>query len=123
MTNIEGSLSHTATRKEIKQLHQQGITVDDDNTPVPENAQVPAHWEGPPPGIWEKPQHCAIMQTLTSPIKQASLSINGGDDPFGEWIADCIRASWLEPNNGQTAHTKLSTVDKQQPLLNNLIRC
>ena len=31
----------------------------------------------------------------------------GCDDPFGEWITDCVlMATRLEPNNGQTAHTK-----------------
>jgi hypothetical protein len=46
------------------------------------------------------------------------------DDPFGEWITDCVlMATRLEPNNGQTAHTKLSTVDEQEPLLNDLIGC
>ncbi len=35
------------------------------------------------------------------------------DDPFGEWITDCVlMATRLEPNNGQTAHTKLSRVDE-----------
>jgi hypothetical protein len=48
----------------------------------------------------------------------------GCDDPFGEWITDCVlMATRLEPNNGQTAHTKLSRVDEQEPLLNDLIRC
>ncbi len=47
------------------------------------------------------------------------------DDPFGEWITDCVlMAIRLEPNNGQTAHTKLSSrVDEREPLLNDLIRC
>ena len=48
----------------------------------------------------------------------------GCDDPFGEWITDCVlMATRLEPNNGQTAHTKVSTVDEREPLLNDLIRC
>ena len=56
--NIEGGLSRAATREEIEQLRQQGITVDDDNEPAPENAQAPEVGAAPPPGIWEKPQYC-----------------------------------------------------------------
>ena len=55
--NIEGGLSQTATWEEIKQLQQQGITVKDDNEPVPENAQPPPQGQAPPPGTWEKPQY------------------------------------------------------------------
>ncbi len=56
--NIEGGLSRVATREEIKQLRQQGITVDDDNEPGPENGQPPVPGAAPPPGTWEKPQYC-----------------------------------------------------------------
>ena len=35
-TNIEGGLSHAATREEIKE--RQGIEVDDDNEPAPKSA-------------------------------------------------------------------------------------
>jgi hypothetical protein len=56
--NIEGGLSQTTTREVIKQLCQQGITVDDNNKPVPENMQPPPQGEVPPPGTWEKPQNC-----------------------------------------------------------------
>ena len=50
--NIEGGLSRAATREEIKQLRQQGITVDDDNEPAPENAQAPVVGPEPPTGTW-----------------------------------------------------------------------
>jgi hypothetical protein len=53
--NIECSLSRAATREEIKQLHQQGITVDDGNEPAPENTQAPVPAEASPPGTWETP--------------------------------------------------------------------
>ena len=56
--NIEGGLSRAATREEIEQLRQQGITVDDDNEPAPENAQAPVGGAAPPNGTWEKPQYC-----------------------------------------------------------------
>ncbi len=56
--NIEGGLLRTATREEIKQLCQQGITVDNGNKPVPENPQLPQQGEVPPPSTWEKPQYC-----------------------------------------------------------------
>ena len=40
--NIKGGgLSRIATRKGTEQLHQQGITVDNDNKLAPENTQVP----------------------------------------------------------------------------------
>jgi hypothetical protein len=55
--NIEGSMLRAATREEIKQLRQQGITVNNDNEPAPENAQVPVQGKAPPPGTWEKPQY------------------------------------------------------------------
>ena len=55
-------------------------------------------------------------------IKNLDLLLH--DDPFGEWITDCVlMATRLEPNNGQTAHTKLIRVDEREPLLNDLIRC
>ena len=54
--NIEGGLSRAGTREEIEQLRQQGITVDDDNEPAPENAQ--ALEVGEHTGTWEKPQYC-----------------------------------------------------------------
>jgi hypothetical protein len=50
MANIKGGLRRVAAREEIKQLHQQGITVDNDNKPAPENVQVPAPGAAPPPG-------------------------------------------------------------------------
>ena len=53
--NIECGLSRVATREEIKQLRQQGITVDNDNEPAPENVQAPVPAEASPPGTWEKP--------------------------------------------------------------------
>jgi hypothetical protein len=53
--NIEGGLSRVATREEIEQLCQQGITVDNDNEPAPENVQAPVPAEASPPGTWEKP--------------------------------------------------------------------
>jgi hypothetical protein len=56
--SIEGSLLCIATREEIEQLHHQGITVDDDNEPAPENAQAPVPGVEPPPGTWEKPKYC-----------------------------------------------------------------
>ena len=56
--NIEGGLSRVAMREEIEQLRQQGITVDDDNEPAPENALPPMPGAAPPPGTWEKPQYC-----------------------------------------------------------------
>ena len=58
-SNIEGGLSRAATREEIEELRRQGITVDDDNEPAPENAQPPVP-QGPdaPPGNWEKPTYC-----------------------------------------------------------------
>jgi hypothetical protein len=56
--NIEGGLSHAVTREEIRQLYQQGITVNDDNKSVPENAQAPVSGAAPPPGTWKKPQYC-----------------------------------------------------------------
>ena len=62
--NIEGGLSHVATREEIKQLHQQGITVNDDNEPVPENVQPPVPGAAPPPGTWEKRQNCCRRSNL-----------------------------------------------------------
>jgi len=56
--------------------------------------------------------------------KSSKLVKAENDDPFGEWITDCVlMATRLEPNSGQTAHTKLSRVDEQEPLLNDLIRC
>ena len=54
--NIEGGLSRAAMREEIEQLRQQGITVDDDNEPAPENVQAPE--VGEHTGTWEKPQYC-----------------------------------------------------------------
>ena len=56
--NIEGGLSRAAMREEIEQLHQQGITVDDDNELAPENVQAPVPGAAPPPCTWEKPQYC-----------------------------------------------------------------
>ena len=57
--NIEGGLSRAATREEIEELRRQGITVDDDNEPAPENAQPPVpQGPAPPPGNWEKPTYC-----------------------------------------------------------------
>ena len=56
---IEGGLLHAATREEIEELRRQGITVDDDNEPAPENAQPPVpQGPAPPPGNWEKPTYC-----------------------------------------------------------------
>ncbi len=56
--NIEGGLSCVVTREEINQLHQQGITVNNDNKRAPENAQPPVPAEATPLGTWEKPQYC-----------------------------------------------------------------
>jgi hypothetical protein len=59
-SNIEGGLSCAATREQIKELRRQGIEVDNDNEPVPKNAQppVPQEQDAPPPGTWEKPTYC-----------------------------------------------------------------
>ncbi len=58
VNNIEGHMSHNLSSEEIKELWQQGIEVDDDNEPAPEN--VPTRTEAPPPvsGTWERPTHC-----------------------------------------------------------------
>jgi hypothetical protein len=58
-SNIVGGMSRAATREEIEELRRQGITVDDDNEPAPENAQPPVpQGPAPPPGNWEKPTYC-----------------------------------------------------------------
>jgi hypothetical protein len=55
--NVDGR-SRNLTREEIEELRQQGIEVDDDNEPAPEN--VPRTKDPPPPvkGAWEKLTHC-----------------------------------------------------------------
>ena len=44
----------------IEDLQRQGIQVDDDNEPVPENnnQQGAVAGSAPPPGTWEKPSFC-----------------------------------------------------------------
>ncbi len=50
--------SRNLTREKIEELRQQGIEVNDDNDPAPEN--VPQSKDPPPPvnGTWEEPTHC-----------------------------------------------------------------
>jgi hypothetical protein len=51
-----GTLSRGATREEIEELRRNGIEVDNDNEPAPENATPQ---EDPPvAGSWEKPTYC-----------------------------------------------------------------
>ena len=51
-----GNLSRGATREEIEELRRNGIEVDDDNEPAPENSTPQ---EAPPvAGVWEKPVYC-----------------------------------------------------------------
>ena len=57
--NIEGGLSRAATREEIEQLRQQGITVDNDNERAPENAAPPVrNQEVYDAGHWAVPRTC-----------------------------------------------------------------
>ena len=56
--NIEGGLLRAAMREEIKHVHQQGITIGNDNQLAPENVQAPGPGAAPPPGTREKPQFC-----------------------------------------------------------------
>ena len=57
-SNIEGSL-RAETREEINELRQQGIVVDDDNEPAPENARPQTVAEQIyAAGHWEKPTVC-----------------------------------------------------------------
>ena len=61
---LKGGLLRVVAREEIEQLRQQGITVDDDNEPAPENARPPVPGAAPPPGTWEKPQYCCRRSNL-----------------------------------------------------------
>ena len=58
VSNIEGRM-RVETTEDIADLRHQGIEVDDDNEPAPEN--VPAQGEAPLPGNgrWEKPTVCS----------------------------------------------------------------
>ena len=51
--NIGGVLS-----EEIAELRQQGIEVEDDNEPAPENAQPTPHTTVPVAGSWVTPTTC-----------------------------------------------------------------
>jgi hypothetical protein len=50
----------TGAREEVDELRRQGITVDDDNEPAPENAEQDNR---PANGRWEKPQICPRRMT------------------------------------------------------------
>ena len=50
--NVEGR------EMDIEDLQRQGIQIDDDNQPVPENNNPPAAAADPPVGTWEKPTIC-----------------------------------------------------------------
>ena len=54
-----GNLSRGATREEIEELRRNGIEVDDDNEPAPENSTPQ---EAPPvAGVWEKPVYAGVF--------------------------------------------------------------
>ena len=54
-----GNLTRGGTREEIEELHRNGITVDDDNEPAPENTAPDFAEEAVPTGgTWEKPTYC-----------------------------------------------------------------
>lgn len=58
VANVEGRFGADV---DIEDLQRQGIAVDDDNEPAPENALphvVAAQGDPPPPGTWEKPSVC-----------------------------------------------------------------
>jgi hypothetical protein len=71
ISNVEG------TGMDVKDLACQGIEVDDDNEPAPENNNNPTAADTTPPeGNWEKPSicpHCASSLSTNSPGKWKNL--------------------------------------------------
>jgi hypothetical protein len=66
-------LSNVAGREmDLEDLAHQGITVDDENKPGPENTNPHVEGAPPPKGTWEKPAicpHCANMSATDNPGK------------------------------------------------------